>query len=164
MNKVNPTLLYNIETRLKKLQHTAFKMEKIAIDVGGVLIRKKELDGPDTNFDIDNIKWMPGALDAIKTLHEKYDLYILSFCGKKTERETRVALKKEVFQYIPEWKWIFTREREHKIDRMKQHGITTLVDDTEKIIQWVHDAGLKGILYGGKDTPDWESVVKTLVK
>ena len=46
-------------------------MEKIAIDVGGVLIRKKELDGPDTNFDIDNIKWMPGALDAIKTLHEK---------------------------------------------------------------------------------------------
>lgn len=139
-------------------------MEKIAIDVGGVLIEKKDRSGADTNFDVDNVKWMPGALDAIKTLSEHYDIYILSFCGKKTERETREALKTEVLRYVPEWKWIFTREREHKVDRMKQFGITTLIDDTEYIIRLVNEAGLQGIHYGSAKTPDWKAVVMKLNK
>lgn len=143
---------------------TEMEKEKIAIDVGGVLIEKKDKSGPDTNFDLNNIKWMPGALEGIKALSQKYNLYVLSFCGKKTERETRLALRKEILPYIPEWKWIFTREREHKVDRMKQHGITTLVDDTETIIQWVKNAGLKGIHYGSKETPDWAAVVDKLLK
>jgi 5'(3')-deoxyribonucleotidase len=138
-------------------------MEKIAIDVGGVLIEKKNKNGFDTNFDINDVKWLPGALDAIKELSQYYDLYVLSFCGKKTENETRQALRKEVLPIIPEWKWIFTREREHKIDRMKQNGITTLIDDTERIIEWVNKAGLKGIHYGSKNTPNWNEVVKQLL-
>jgi len=136
---------------------------KIAIDVGGVLIEKKHKNGADTNFDINDIKWMPGALDAVKILHEMYDLYILSFCGKRTEKETRLALRKEVAQFIPENKWIFTRERIYKIDRMKEYGITTLVDDTQEIIEWVEKAGLKAVHYGSGVFPDWDSVVKYLL-
>ena len=136
--------------------------EKIAIDVGGVLIEKKNRYGADTNFDLDNVKWLPGALDAVRTLSESYDVYILSFCGKKTEWETRQALKKEVLEFIPENKWIFTREREHKVDRMKEHGITTLVDDTLNIVKWVQDAGMKGIHFGSPWYPNWDSVVKVL--
>jgi len=139
-------------------------IEKIAIDVGGVLIEKKEKSGPDTNFDLENIKWMPGALDAVKILSQHFDVYILSFCGKKTERETREALKKEVLQYVPESKWIFTREREHKVDRMNEHGITTLVDDTWQIIGWVSNAGLEGIHYGAPQFPNWQRVVDYLMQ
>src|SRR5690242_18548098 len=103
-------------------------MQTIAIDVGGVLIEKKEKSGADTNFDIENVRWMPGALDAVKILSEHFDVYILSFCGKRTERETRDALRKEVAKYVPEHKWIFTREREHKVLRMQELGIDTLID------------------------------------
>ena len=140
------------------------QMEKIAIDVGGVIIEKKNQFGQDTNFDIDNIKWVPGALQALEKLSKIYDVYILSFCGKKTEAETRLALKKEVAQLIPEDKWIFTREREYKIDRMKTHGITTLVDDTLQIINWVENAGMKGIHFRSPWFPDWASVEKVLIK
>ena len=137
-------------------------MDKIAIDVGGVLIEKKNRNGNDTNFDIDDVKWIDGALQAIEKLSQCYDIYILSFCGKKTEMETRLALKKEVSRLVPESKWIFTRAREHKVKKMKEYNITTLVDDTPSIIQWVMEANLKGILYGSKEYPTWKKVVETL--
>lgn len=139
-------------------------LEKIAIDVGGVLIEKKSKYGADTNFDIDDIKWMPGALEAVKTLSQIYDVYILSFCGKKTEKETRLALRKEVSIHVPENKWIFTREREYKVDRMKEYNITTLIDDTSDIIKWVEEAGLIGIHYGSALFPDWKSIVTHLTQ
>lgn len=137
--------------------------EKIAIDVGGVIIEKKFRNGADTNFDINNIEWIPGALSAIERLSQRYDVYILSFCGRKTEAETRLALRKEVAKYIPEEKWIFTREREYKIDRMKTHGISLLVDDTLQIIDWVRKAGMKGIHFRSPACPDWASVKSLLL-
>src|SRR5690349_13940954 len=67
--------------------------EKLAIDVGGVLLEKRDLQGADTNFDLNNVIWVPGSIDAVKQLAPYFDLYILSFCGKKTEAETRIALR-----------------------------------------------------------------------
>lgn len=136
--------------------------EKIAIDVGGVLIEKKRQNGQDTNFDINDVKWVPGSIEAVKDLCLFYDVYILSFCGKKTEQETRLALRKELLDYIPESKWIFTRERIYKVDEMKKHNITTLVDDTLQIITWVKQAGLKGVHFRSPWYPDWKSVVQLL--
>lgn len=138
-------------------------MIKLAIDVGGVLIEKKTKYGPDTNFDVNDTKWLPGSLEAIKTLCQIYDVYILSFCGKRTELETRQALRKEVASYVPENKWIFTREREYKVDRMKSHGLSILVDDTEEIINWVNAAGFEGVHFGSGKYPDWSHVVEYLV-
>lgn len=120
------------------------------------------VSGPDTNFDINDIKWIPGALDAVDKLKNWYDLYILSFCGKKTEMETRIALRHKIANTIPEDKWIFTRKREHKVDQMKLHGISTLIDDTEQIINWVTNANLKGIHFRGKRFPTWQTVVSYL--
>src|SRR3978361_2226804 len=105
-------------------------MEKLAIDVGGVIVEKRDLSGSDTNFDINDVIWVPGALASIEKLKEHFDLYILSFCGKKTEALTRLALREKVVKSIPEEKWIFTRAREHKVREMNKHSIPTLIDDT----------------------------------
>jgi len=136
--------------------------KKLAIDVGGVLIEKKDRSGPDTNFDLDNVKWIDGALDAVRILSQNYDLYILSFCGKRTEMETREALRSKIAKWIPEEKWIFTRKREHKVDQMQKHGITWLIDDTASIIKWVDDAGLIGLHFGSQRFPDWAAVTPYL--
>jgi hypothetical protein len=137
-------------------------MEKLAIDVGGVLIEKRDLSGADTNFDVNDVKWIPGALEAVSTLKKSYDLYILSFCGRKTEMETRKALHDKIVEHIPEEKWIFTRQREHKVWEMQKHGIKTLVDDTFAIIKWVEEAGLQGIHFRGSKYSDWNKVVARL--
>lgn len=136
-------------------------MEKIAIDVGGVLIQKKILSGADTNFDINNVLWLPGSLQAVEELSKFYDLYILSFCGKKTEMETREALG-AIQHFIPKEKWLFTRKREHKVKQMLTNHITTLIDDTQQIIEWVTNAKLKGIHFGSSEYPTWSSIVQTL--
>jgi len=38
-------------------------------------------------------------------------LYVVSFCGKKREQETRLALNHYLSDIIPEERWIFTRDR-----------------------------------------------------
>ncbi len=38
----------------------------IAIDVGGVLIEKDDVKGDDTNFDPNQINWVPDALNSIE--------------------------------------------------------------------------------------------------
>jgi hypothetical protein len=136
---------------------------RLAIDVGGVLIAKKYEDGADSNFDSNNVKWLDGALAALETLSSDYDyeLYVLSFCGKKTEMETRQALQ-QVRHLIPEERWIFTRKREHKAREMKGRGIPVLIDDREDIIRNVEEQGLQGIHFGSERTPDWKAVVLTL--
>ena len=138
-------------------------METLAIDVGGVLLEKRDLSGSDTNFDVADVRWVPGALEAVKKLKPHFDLYVLSFCGKKTEMETRDALKQYIISEIPEEKWIFTRKREHKVNRMKDYGISTLIDDTQSIIEWVNDAGLKGIHFRGPVYKNWDVVVSNLL-
>jgi len=131
-------------------------MTKIAIDVGGVLIAKKHQDGQDTNFDPDDIKWLPGAIEAVRTLvTQGHECYILSFCGKKTEEETRVALHKEIAVSIPENRWIFTRKREHKLREMEKLGITILIDDSDDIIQLIRQNNRTGILFH-----TWANVMK----
>jgi 5'(3')-deoxyribonucleotidase len=136
-------------------------MKRLAIDVGGVLIAKKDQSGADTNFD--EVKWLPGALESVKELSKHFDLYILSFCGKKTEQETRDALRSEVLPYIPESKWIFTRKREHKVLRMQELSIDILIDDTLEIIEAVTKANLKGVHYGSEQYSTWDSCVISLV-
>jgi hypothetical protein len=137
-------------------------MQKLAIDVGGVLIEKKSEAGADTNFDKDDVKWVPGALEAVDKLSTQFDLYVLSFCGKKTETETRQALSEKIIQYIPAEKWIFTRKREKKVDEMKKHGISGLVDDSSDIISLVTNAGLNGYLFRGEKYKTWETLVEDL--
>jgi hypothetical protein len=137
---------------------------KLGIDVGGVLIEKKDSMGADTNFSPEDVKWVPGALAAVEKLQDRYDLYILSFCGKKTEAETREALGHGVAHIIPEDKWMFTRKREHKVKRMKENGISILIDDTKDIIDLVTAAGLVGIWFRSSEYPVWRSVTEHLMK
>jgi hypothetical protein len=140
---------------------TTTPQKRLAIDVGGVLIAKKDPNGADTNFE--TVQWLEGALDAVKELSKQYDLYSLSFCGKKTEQETRDALRSECIDSIPETNWIFTRKREHKVVRMKELNIPILIDDTREIIDAVCAEGLQGIHFGSEEFPNWNACVKALV-
>lgn len=139
-------------------------MIKLAIDVGGVLIEKRDLSGADTNFDLSYVKWVPGAIEAVEKLSTHFDLYILSFCGKRTEMETRIALRDKISHFIHENKWIFTRKREHKVKEMVKHEIWGLVDDTPMIIDLVKENGRVGILFRGKTFPDWNATCTHLIK
>ena len=138
---------------------------KLAIDVGGVLVEKKDVKGPDTNFDLDHVKWIPGALEALPILASKFDLHILSFCGKKTEQETREALANSeiISKLIPRWKWIFTRERAYKVDRMLERDIGILIDDTQEIIDLVYSCNMMGIHFTSPRYPTWDAVVDALM-
>ena len=99
---------------------------------------------------------MPGAIDAVRTLiTQGHECYILSFCGKKTEVETRVALQKEISTFIPENRWIFTRKREHKLREMERLEITTLIDDSADIIDLIRHHNKTGILFH-----TWTSVME----
>lgn len=135
---------------------------KLAIDVGGVLIAKKHEAGPDTNFSVDNVQWLPGALEAVDALAASYEISILSFCGKKTEEETRVALG-AIRHVVPEERWIFTRKREHKVREMKKRDIPTLVDDRLDIVEDVRKHGLAAVHFGSDEYPDWATVSNHLL-
>ena len=140
---------------------------KIAIDVGGVLIEKSisEQVGEDTVFNPNDIQWVPGALDAIRTLATSgHILYILSFCGKRREMETRIALKTSgVDTWINESNWFFVRNRRLKAPCMKEHNLELLIDDTHEVVKHCRSNDIQ-VLHFRSDTNaiDWPSVINTI--
>jgi hypothetical protein len=133
---------------------------KIAIDVGGVLI---DMSGEDTNFDPNAVVWMPRALEAIKALSTQHELYILSFCGRRREMETRVALRHKVLDSIPEKRWFFTRHRLAKRRVMRQLKLDVLVDDTEEVVQHVRNDGIRVLWFGSTECLEWTNVCDQLL-
>lgn len=120
-------------------------MCRIAIDVGGVLIQKEDFVSDvkedtvmdvkeDTTIDINGPKWGVGYEQVLpQWCQEGHELYILSFCGKKREEETRQCLRANpiIAQTIPESRWIFTRRREWKANMCQQFQINILIDDRQ---------------------------------
>lgn len=133
--------------------------ERIALDVGGVLVdtRSRASDaGADHAADAE---FMEGAFDAVRRLAERYDLYIISFCGATTERHTRARLREAGFdEFIPAHQWHFTRDRRDKPDVMERYHITTLVDDRRDIVQHVRERKLRGLLF-----TSWDAALRTLL-
>lgn len=116
----------------------------VAIDIGGVI-----LDINNTQSEL--IPLMSNTLSYLNKLKEKYNLFLLSFCGKKTEVETREVLKiYKINEIIDETNWIFVRKTKHKKIQMINHNIKLLIDDRESIIQDVNsDNNLIGLLFEG---------------
>ena len=119
---------------------------KIASDIGGVLLQSKfDADGETADHSGDAM-WLDGALDGLRSLTESHTVYLLSFCGLKTELKTRERLKEAgVHTWLPEERWLFCRNRKHKPRLMKENDIELLIDDRGDIIRNVQEQGLKAI-------------------
>ena len=128
---------------------------KIASDIGGVLLQSKFAADGDTADHEAEATWLDGALDGLRGLTATHTVYLLSFCGKKTEMATRERLRAaDVHTWLPEERWLFCRDRKHKPRLMVEHGIQLLIDDRGDIIRNVREKGLIGIHF-----KDWASAL-----
>ena len=128
---------------------------KIASDIGGVLLQSKFAADGDTADHEAEATWLDGALDGLRSLTATHTVYLLSFCGKKTEMATRERLLTAGVQaWLPEERWLFCRDRKHKPRLMVEHGIQLLIDDRGDIIRNVREKGLVGIHF-----KDWASAL-----
>ena len=119
---------------------------KVASDIGGVLLQSRYAADGNTADHSADAEWLEGALDGLRSLTESHIVYLLSFCGKKTEDATRERLKTAgVHIWLPEERWLFCRNRKHKPILMKEYGIELLIDDRDDIIANVRAHGLVGI-------------------
>ena len=127
----------------------------IASDIGGVLLASKYAADGDTADHEAEAEWLAGALTGLRSLTETHTVYLLSFCGLKTETATRERLRSAgVADWLPEERWLFCRKRTHKPRLMKEHGIELLIDDRGDIIRNVREQGLVGIHF-----TDWASAL-----
>jgi hypothetical protein len=128
---------------------------KIASDIGGVLLQSKFAADGDTADHEAEATWLDGALEGLRGLTATHTVYLLSFCGKKTEMATRERLLAAgVAEWLPEERWLFCRDRKHKPRLMAEHGIQLLIDDRGDIIRNVREKGLVGIHF-----KDWVSAL-----
>jgi hypothetical protein len=117
-------------------------IEKIGIDVGGVIIDKVN-DGTDTSFMWDNYletTAVPQAIESIKLLVERMsaqNVFIVSKCGQKVQNKTRHWLSHhDVFGktgLLPE-NIHFCLERPQKAPICERLGITHFVDDRYDVL------------------------------
>ena len=119
---------------------------KIASDIGGVLLEGRHAaDGGTADHEAE-AAWLPDALTSLRSLTETHEVYLLSFCGKKTEDLTRERLRAAGVQaWLPEERWLFCRDRKHKPRLMKENGIELLIDDRGDIVRNVREQGLVAI-------------------
>ena len=127
--------------------------EALGIDVGGVIIDRAN-DGTDTAFHGPNYlrtTAVPGAFDAIgRLVRERFAerAYIVSFCGKETERKTREWLEFGRFYELTGMlreNVFFCRKRSAKVDVCRARGITHFVDDHLDVLR--HMIGVVPYLY-----------------
>ena len=127
----------------------------IASDIGGVLLASKFRADGDTADHEAEAEWLEGGLEGLRGLTATHTVYLLSFCGLKTELATRERLRSAGVQtWLPEERWLFCRDRKHKPRLMKEHGIELLIDDRGDIIRNVREQGLVGIHF-----KDWASAL-----
>ena len=143
------------------------KKQIIYVDMDGVLVDFEsgiEQAEPDLlrtyQGQYDNIphifSWMkpiPGAIEAFKKLNEKYDMYILTTAPWRNEtalQDKKDWLNKHLGEIIKK-KVIFSHHKELLIGDY-------LIDDRDC-------PGFKGkqFLFGSKEYPDWDSILKELL-
>lgn len=135
-------------------------MEKlrIGIDIGKVIIGGE--GEADTSFFDDNYLMTPevaGAFTAIRTLSEKFDVWIISKCGTKVqERTLEWLLSREFYtktQVAPE-QVLFVKKRPQKAPLAEELGLVAFIDDREDIIASMQGKIPHPILFR-----DWEQTM-----
>lgn len=118
---------------------------KLGIDVGGVII-DRVADGTDTSFFGDRYLDTPAVADAFATIAALAkgpfagNAWIVSKCGKNTERKTREWLAHNGFHEttgISAENVRFCRNRPDKAPICAELGITHFVDDRLEVLSYL---------------------------
>ncbi len=111
-------------------------MAAVGVDIGGVLIARSGEDD-DTSFFSDRYletPEVPRAFEGLARLTELYgeEVFLVSKCGRRTERRTREWLRAhdlEARTGVSPWRLWFCRERAEKADIAGVLHLTAFVDD-----------------------------------
>lgn len=120
-------------------------MNKLGIDIGGVIIDRKKNDSSDTSLfgpNYLNAFAVEGAFQTIHTLHERFagEVYVVSKCGQNIERKSREWL---VHNGFPEKTGVkmenvhFCRQRAEKAPICEKLGITHFIDDKLEVLSYL---------------------------
>ncbi len=121
------------------------KIEKLGVDIGGVIIENHDGDA-DTSFFSKNYLSTPVFADSfvqLKKLNEgrfRERVYLVSKCGPSVQSKTRKWLKHNHFYEttgISEENVHFCIERKQKAEICDQLGITAFVDDRLEILGYL---------------------------
>jgi len=120
-------------------------MNKLGIDIGGVIIDRKKNDNTDTSLfgpNYLNAFAVDGAFQAIKTLHERFsgEVYLVSKCGQNIERKSKEWLAHNGFPDktgVPMENVHFCRRRADKAPICQKLGITHFIDDKLEVLSYL---------------------------
>jgi len=120
-------------------------MNRLGIDVGGVIIDRKRNDSSDTSLFGPNYLQahaVPGAFQTILKLREIFggQVYIVSKCGHNIERKTREWMEANHFHDltgVPKENLRFCRSRADKAPICKELEITHFVDDKLEVLSYL---------------------------
>lgn len=120
-------------------------MNKLGIDIGGVIIDRKKNDSSDTSLfgpNYLNAFAVEGAFDTIKILHERFagEVYVVSKCGANIERKSREWLVHNGFTATTGVKMEnvhFCRRRSDKAPICEKLGITHFIDDKLEVLSYL---------------------------
>jgi hypothetical protein len=120
-------------------------MNKLGIDVGGVIIDRKRNDSSDTSLFGPNYLQahaVPGAFQTIQKLHEIFgdQVYIVSKCGQNIERKTREWMEANRFHDetgVPKEQLRFCRSRADKAPICEELEITHFIDDKLEVLSYL---------------------------
>jgi len=122
------------------------KIERLGVDIGGVIIEGGHDDNQDTSFFSNNYLRTPaaeGAFNALRLLNTgrfKGEVYLVSKCGDKIQAKTRDWLYNRGFTKltgIPESHFNFCVTRDGKAPICQSLGITHFVDDRLEILSYM---------------------------
>lgn len=132
--------------------------KKIGIDVGGVIIVKDRHSTTEDTVIGKTPQFFPGAVETLAALVSAgHEVYIISFCGKSREQQTRQIFEDTKFfertGIAPE-RLHFTRSRQAKAPKCKELGIEAMVDDTKQVHSFLRDIVPERLWFGHPEATD----------
>lgn len=121
-------------------------IQRLGIDVGGVIIDRKKNDDTDTSLfgpNYLNAFAVQGAFDAIRELASSRfegEIYVVSKCGQNIERKTKEWMVHNRFPEttrVPMDKVFFCRRRADKAPICQKLGITHFIDDKLEVLSYL---------------------------
>lgn len=151
-----------VTTRLP--QQIKLKSKRIAVDIGNVIYQSVKVSDSADHVMEDSTVEVKGAFNSLSLLKKNnFDMWLLSYCGEKTEMATRERLLADkVDQIVPEERWMFCRDRTLKPELMKQNQLELLIDDRDDTCALCRQQGMKAIVFGQGRTGTWEQVLMAL--
>lgn len=153
-------------------------MDKLGIDLGGVIITRAQSDGDTSFFTSDYLKTPPvdDAIEIIRELKQRRygdHVYIVSKCGPEVERKSREWLDYLAFYNmsgISREHIHFCRTRPEKAPICEMLGVNCFIDDRIDVLSHMKSVTTR-ILFGAETShdsnfvaaPSWKSVKSILL-